>query len=392
MGSVQKYSTKSGPRYLVRFKKPDGTHGSKRGFRTKFDAQQFLAGTTTAIATKRFIDPSDGRITIGELGAIWLEDQKAVLKPSAYRPLESAWRVHVRPRWGRTRVDEVRYGDVRTWVTGIASQRSATITIRSYGILASTLDGAVRDRRIAENPARGVKLPRKGKKRHVYLTHLQVAALARESLHPSLIYFLAYTGIRWGEATGLRVRDVNLARRRVLIQENAVMVGGVIEVGTPKSHAKRSVPYPDFLDRLVRVKMANKGPTALLFGDGHTHLALPNSRDGWFAGAVKRAMANDPDFERITPHDLRHTAASLAISAGANVKAVQRMLGHASAAETLDTYADLFDDDLDGVAHALSTARHDAVLRWREAESKQGEHPAPALPTHDPTPSGPSIE
>lgn len=56
---------------------------------------------------------------------------------------------------------------------------------------------------------------------------------------------------------------------------------------------------------------------------------------------------------RITPHDLRHTAASLAISAGANVKAVQRMLGHASAVMTLDTYADLFEDDLGSVAEVL---------------------------------------
>nr|WP_281250435.1 tyrosine-type recombinase/integrase [Rhodococcus marinonascens] len=56
-------------------------------------------------------------------------------------------------------------------------------------------------------------------------------------------------------------------------------------------------------------------------------------------------------------HDLRHTAASLAVSAGANVKAVQRMLGHESAALTLDIYADLFDDDLDTVADALDAAR-----------------------------------
>ena len=55
----------------------------------------------------------------------------------------------------------------------------------------------------------------------------------------------------------------------------------------------------------------------------------------------------------MTPHDLRHTAASLAVQAGANVKAVQRMLGHASAAMTLDVYADLFDDDLDNVAARL---------------------------------------
>ena len=59
----------------------------------------------------------------------------------------------------------------------------------------------------------------------------------------------------------------------------------------------------------------------------------------------------------VTPHDLRHTAASLSISAGANVKAVQTMLGHASAVLTLDTYADLFPDDLELVSAALDEAR-----------------------------------
>ena len=58
----------------------------------------------------------------------------------------------------------------------------------------------------------------------------------------------------------------------------------------------------------------------------------------------------------LVPKEIRHTAASLAISAGANVKAVQRMLGHASAAMTLDTYADLFDDDLEAVADRLHAA------------------------------------
>jgi integrase len=63
---------------------------------------------------------------------------------------------------------------------------------------------------------------------------------------------------------------------------------------------------------------------------------------------VKRAGV-----QRITPHDLRHTCASLAVSAGVNVLALQRMLGHAKASMTLDTYADLFDDDLDTVAVTL---------------------------------------
>lgn len=88
-------------------------------------------------------------------------------------------------------------------------------------------------------------------------------------------------------------------------------------------------------------------------------------------------MAKDPTFPRLTPHELRHTAASLAISAGANVKAVQRMLGHASAAMTLDTYADLFDDDLDYVAEALSVARRASAIRIAESRSASGSLPHP---------------
>lgn len=83
--------------------------------------------------------------------------------------------------------------------------------------------------------------------------------------------------------------------------------------------------------------------------------------DGWFAGAVRRAQKVAVGFLKLSQHDLRHTAASLAISTGANVKAVQRMLGHGSASMTLDTYADLFDDDLDNVAIALGDARSKAL-------------------------------
>jgi integrase len=71
----------------------------------------------------------------------------------------------------------------------------------------------------------------------------------------------------------------------------------------------------------------------------------------WFKAALLSA-----GIESMTVHDLRHTAASLAVSARREREAVQRMLGHASAAMTLDVYADLFDDDLDAVADALDAA------------------------------------
>ena len=71
--------------------------------------------------------------------------------------------------------------------------------------------------------------------------------------------------------------------------------------------------------------------------------------------------SSDLSFPSITPHDLRHSAASLAVSAVAYVKAVQRMLGHAKASMTLDVYADLFDEDLDSVAANLGAAIRSAA-------------------------------
>ncbi len=84
------------------------------------------------------------------------------------------------------------------------------------------------------------------------------------------------------------------------------------------------------------------------------YLRPPLARDSWLACAVARCQKAHPTFPRITAHALRHTAASLAISAGANPKVVQRMLGHASAAMTLDVYADLFDSDLATVAESVA--------------------------------------
>jgi Phage integrase family len=87
-----------------------------------------------------------------------------------------------------------------------------------------------------------------------------------------------------------------------------------------------------------------------------------------------RKEKTDPTFPRITVHALRHTAAPLAISARANVKAVQRMLGHESVAITLDVYADLLDDDLSGVASGggvLSCSSSAPKLCWPGGAPRQ---------------------
>src|SRR5215212_95584 len=120
--------------------------------------------------------------------------------------------------------------------------------------------------------------------------------------------------------------------------------------GTPKSHAARSVPIPSFLVVELATLVAELPQASLVFT---TWRGKPLRNLNFRRDVFDRA-ASDAGLARLTPHELRHTAASLAVSAGANVKAVQRMLGHASAAMTLDVYSGLFDDDLDGVAERLN--------------------------------------
>jgi integrase len=313
-------------------------------------------------------------VTVGELGPAWLDRRRGHLKPAGYVTIEATWRLHVLPRWGDTALGDIRPTAVQQWVSNLGRGTSdsnpvgASVVRRTHYVFASILADAVRDNLIARNPAADVKLPTTTRKRPVYLTHEQVGALASAAgEYEGLVLLLAYTGLRWGEAVALRVRDLDMLRRRATVSENAVQSGKQIFVGTPKAHKQRTVPLPEFLLPYLARQCEGRSRDDLLFpGKDAGHLKRPHPVSGWFAKAVIESAV-----PRTTPHDLRHTAASLAVAAGANVKAVQKMLGHASAAMTLDIYADLFDDDLEAVATAL----HDARLRKNAATDQQRGRP-----------------
>ena len=383
MGSISSYETSEGKRYRVRYRDPDRRSREKNGFTRKKDAEDYLATITVSTLRGEYVDPKSAKSTIRELGAEWIVDQQSHMKPSSYRVLEATWRVHIEPEWGNRRLGEIRHSEIRAWVTRFTAgddgrPRSASLVIRAYGVLAGILDVAVLDHRISSNPARGVKLPRKGKKRRAYLSAAQVELLASKAgRHATLIYTLAYTGLRWGETIAIRVSALDTLRRRILVSENAVSVGSRIIVGTPKTHENRSVPYPKFLSEPLAKECEGKTRDQLVFGKGDAHIIRPKSGTGWFWSAVQKCQVVDKTFPDITPHDLRHTAASLAISAGANPKAVQRMLGHASAAMTLDTYADLFEDDLDAVSERLDAVRAQTVVGFSWGLTAQEQRKTP---------------
>jgi integrase len=151
----------------------------------------------------------------------------------------------------------------------------------------------------------------------------------------------------------------------------SVTESGGLVWSAPKSWERRSVPFPAALADELAALMVSKGRDELVFADLRGGvLRNSNWRARVFEPAVQKCQQADEEFPSITPHGLRHTAASLAISAGANVKAVQWMLGHATASMTLDVYADLFDQDLDSVAANLDAAIRSAAYPLRTRPAK----------------------
>ena len=371
MATVHPYDIKAGRRYLVRYMKPNGDQGFKRGFQTIEAARYWASEVEVGKHQGTYVDPRFGKLRLSTLADAWLAMKKAKLKPSSYKPLDSAWRTHVEPKWGAWQLAAIETTDVEDWITWMVSEirddddpekivkkaYSATTVIRAHSVLAGLLDRAVRDRKLAANKARTVEnLPSKKPKRKIYLTHQQVDAFTAElpeQWQRTLVALAAYCGPRWGEIVGLRVENLDLLRRRIIIERNVVQVGARFEIGTPKSGKPRTVALPLFVVELLAKQAEGKDRGGLLFpGPAGDWLRRPNSERGWFVSAARKIGVKE-----LTPHDLRHTAASLAVQSGASVKGVQAMLGHEKASMTLDVYADLFDDDLDQVASALDAAR-----------------------------------
>jgi integrase len=228
---------------------------------------------------------------------------------------------------------------------------------------------------IAEIDARN-ELPSEQVREMQYLTHQQLLDLAqRAGKYRTLTLVLGYCGLRFSEASGLR--RGNVRNGKLVIRESATWVAGkgMVTSGTKTGKVREVAVPPPVWTRLLTELPAD--PDALVFfGRKGANLTLGQYR--WvfdkavrdlreLAEAQRRAdieageldehgQPRTPEFPAISPHALRHSAASLLISTGANIKVVQRQLGHATASMTLDRYGHLYSDDLTAAATALGDA------------------------------------
>ena len=330
-----------------------------RNFRTRIEAQRWLDTVTASMVRSDYVDPRAGKAMIGELAERWYAGT-ATLKPSTRANYRSLLDAHVLPRWANIELRNVSTSAIKAWVSDLSASSAASTTRKALGVLRNTLDLAVADRRLAVNPAAGVAQPKLPitEQRFLQADELDVLAIATGSERDRvLVLVLGWIGLRFGEAVALQAGDVDTLRRRIRISRSATEVRGRIEWGTPKSHTARTVAVPAFLTNDIAGLMVDR--ESLVFRDAQGGpIRGTNWKHRVFDSAAREVGLTPPP---LRVHDLRHTAASLAIRAGGSIKSLQMQLGHQSATLTLDRYGHLFPDELGALSTALEKLRSDSV-------------------------------
>lgn len=366
----------SGRRWLARWVGNDGEERTQ-SFERKADAQARIAEVTSELFTHTYVDTRRSATPFREISDEWLATQRTRLKPSTIGGYESLLTMTVLPRWGDVKLAEITHADIQKWIVWLTTSKearqprttnkaknakraplSARRAVQAHGILRQILAYAVRTKRLALNPADGIQPPRVVHRRETALTHDQVAALVEAAGDAGpIIQTLAYTGLRFGELAALRVADVDLKRRRILVSKAIAQVSGVgLVEDTTKTHQVRSVPIlTTALFDALKKAVEGRQPDEHLF-------PAPNGgpmRNSFFRWRFDRACQT-AGLTGISPKTLRHTAGSLALASGASLPTTARLLGHAKVSTTADVYSHMLPDDFDNLAAAMDRAARSA--------------------------------
>ena len=357
MSSVTKITKANGDKaWRARYRDPAGKSREK-WFDRKIDADRHVASVTVNVLQGTYIDPAAGKVRLGEYARAWADRQP--WRQNSRDRTTSILEGHIVKQFGTRELRSIRPSEVQGWVGSMVVAGLKPSTVGSYfRVLCAVMRSAVLDKLIVETPCRGVKLPRKETSTTALapLTTDQVRALAA-SLKPhlrALVLVSAGLGLRQGEACGLTLDRIDFLRRKVMIDRQMLTVANVAPAHGPvkTSASVRSLPLADSVAEVLaeQVRQFPPGESGLLFT---TEAGDPLSRSRWGAEFKRATTALKLD---ASPHDLRHHAASMLIAAGCSVKAVQHFLGHATAAETLDTYGHLWPDDEDRIRASIDKA------------------------------------
>jgi len=306
------------------------------------------------------------RLTVGAFLEEWLDGKRAQLRPESFRRYADMVRLHLTPELGRVALTRLAPAQVQAAYARFAAKGLSGTTIQlAHGVLRKALDDATRWNHTARNVADLVDAPRRTTPEMQTLTPDQAVRLLDAARGDPLeaFYIIAVTcGLRLGELQALRWQSVDLDRRR--LQVTATLQG--VEDGEPvladckTARSRRIVHLPAMAVEALRTHRTRQLEQRLQAGAIWQDFALVfttargrpldgnNVRTRSFARLLQRAGLAPMRF-----HGLRHTAATLLMAEGVNVKVASEMLGHADISTTLRIYSHVLPDMQAGAADAM---------------------------------------
>jgi len=354
-------------KYRARWYDPTGKQRSLT-FDLERDAKRHVRNAQAAVDRGVYVDDNAGKITFGEWAEHYMTLAEKRLARTSFARDRSYLDNHVLPRWGKVKIARITRVDVDTWIAGLSDDGASVRkkggslspgTIEKiYQVFRKIIAAAYDDGRIGRLPCpEHPPIPRKKRKAIRFLDEAEVVTLS-DKIHDryeAMIYVGAYGGFRIGELCALRIDDIDWDRGHIRVDEGLTDVDGLVEFEDPKTEkAFRSVPMADLalehLRRHIDTLVDEDDQQALLFTSPEGGILRPtNWRARFFNPAAKAAK-----LQPLTPHDLRHTAASLFISAGANPWMLAEVLGHTDTRMIDRVYGHLFEKDREDLRQRMS--------------------------------------
>ncbi len=360
-------------RWRARYTGPDSQRRSKT-FDTKTDARLWLATAQADVVRRAWRAPEAGERTVGEYAMDYLV--RTDLRASTRELYEAVWRVHLRKTWSQVPVGDITPQRVRQWHEAATQTVKPTALVQAYRLLRALLNVAVGDEAITINPCRvrSAGVPKSARPSRA-LTAGEVHAVTSKipARYQALVQVMAFGGLRFGEATALRRRDVAPTGEAVTVTRSVRRISGEWVVGPPKTEAgRRTVALPPSVaTRLTAHLEAHvaEDVDALVFGTSNgSFLTVSN-----FHSTFRRA-ATACELAPVRVHELRHTGATLAAATGASTAELMHRLGHSSPAAALIYQHASSHRDVE-IARALDGLATNAVvvpIRPRRKSSRTG--------------------
>lgn len=359
--SIHRVETKTGTKYQVKLRRPDGTQYS-RTFRTKREAVKFENTERVDRSRGSWIDDRRSKVTFDEYAQKWMDSNPGKRNRSKQRD-RGILDKYILPVIGSRPIREIRHSDIQslvnTWTTRGLSPASVT---RQKAVVSAVFRLALRDEAILRSPVDGIKTPRIEPSTGRALTAVEAARLLAsiDARYQVPAYILMTTGLRWSELAGLDVRHFSplSSPPSLQVRQGAHETSGGVEVTPTKSAAgHRTIPLAQEQVEAISWYLAQSERTAargdepLFLSPSGRRLRHSNFNPRVWLPATKQA-----GLDGLRIHDLRKTAITNLVRAGIDLKTVTVLVGHEDVRTTLRHYAKASSESLLEASQALVEA------------------------------------